>query len=176
MTPKQGQRRKQTAKKRAMEPIHIRNAEPSDYKPIISVLNDWWGGRNMRDMLPKLFFVHFRQTSFVAEASDRIVGFINGFVSQTYPGQAYIHFIGVHPEFRSQHVGRSLYEHFFSVVTSLDCKVVRCVTLPTNKHSVGFHLRMGFEVEPTETNVDGLCVARDYDGIGEDRVLFRKQL
>src|SRR4030095_9875304 len=101
-----------------MELIHIRNAEPSDYQAIISVVNDWWGGRNMRDMLPKLFFVHFRQTSFVAESGGRIVGFVTGFVSQAYPEQAYIHFVGVHPEFRSQSVGRSLYEHFFSVVTS----------------------------------------------------------
>jgi len=159
-----------------MEPIRIRNAEPSDYQLIICALNDWWGGRNMRNMLPKLFFVHFRQTSFVAESGGRIVGFVTGFVSQTYPEQAYIHFVGVHPEFRSRNVGRSLYEHFFSVVTSFDCKVVRCVTLPTNKHSVAFHLRMGFQVEPTETNVEGLCVARDYDGIGEDRVLFVKRL
>ena len=36
-----------------MENICIRNAEPSDYLPIISVINAWWGGRNMADMLPK---------------------------------------------------------------------------------------------------------------------------
>ena len=42
-----------------MENIRIRNAEPSDYPPIISVINEWWGGRNMADILPKLFFVHF---------------------------------------------------------------------------------------------------------------------
>ncbi len=46
-------------------------SEPSDYEPILSVLNDWWGGRNMSDMLPKLFFVHFRETSFVAESEGK---------------------------------------------------------------------------------------------------------
>lgn len=45
----------------------IRHAEASDYGSIIAVLNDWWDGRSMADMLPKVFFVHFRDTSFVAE-------------------------------------------------------------------------------------------------------------
>lgn len=57
-----------------MEHVRIRNAEASDYLPIISVVNAWWDGRNMRDMLPKLFFVHFRQTSFVAEADGHRQG------------------------------------------------------------------------------------------------------
>ena len=35
----------------------------------------------MADMLPKLFFVHFRQTSFVAGHGDSIAGFLIGFVS-----------------------------------------------------------------------------------------------
>src|SRR5262245_21923670 len=119
-----------------MEPIHIRNAEPSDYMPVISVVNDWWNGRNMRDMLPKLFFVHFRQTSFVAEANGNLVGFLTGFVSPTFPQEAYIHFVGVHPEFRRRSVGRALYERLFSVLRPLGCKVVRCVTSPVNKDSV----------------------------------------
>lgn len=38
-----------------MDNLIIRQVESSDYQPIISVLNDWWGGRNMSDMLPKLF-------------------------------------------------------------------------------------------------------------------------
>jgi len=83
------------------EPL-IRHAEPSDYQPIIAVVDDWWGGRRMADMLPKLFFVHFQPTSFVAEHNGRIVGFVIGFVSQTFPEEAYIHFVGVHPEFRKK--------------------------------------------------------------------------
>ncbi len=59
-----------------MNNITIRHAEPSDYQPIISVMNDWWGGRNMSDILRKLFFVHFRETNFVAESEGKIVGFL----------------------------------------------------------------------------------------------------
>jgi hypothetical protein len=47
--------------------VDLRNIRPDDYKLIISVLDQWWEGRRMSDMLPKLFFVHFCQTSFIAE-------------------------------------------------------------------------------------------------------------
>jgi ribosomal protein S18 acetylase RimI-like enzyme len=154
----------------------IRHVEPNDCQPIISVVDDWWGGRNMSDMLPRLFFVHFRQTSFVAEIEGRIIGFIIGFVSQTFPTEAYIHFAGIHPDFRKCGLGRVLYERFFEVARDLGRTVVRCVTSPVNKGSIAFHLRMGFNIEISETIVEGISVAKNYDGQDRDRVLFSKTL
>jgi ribosomal protein S18 acetylase RimI-like enzyme len=84
--------------------------------------------------------------------------------------------VGVHPEFRRKGIGAALYQQFFSVVSALGCNVVRCVTSSVNRDSVAFHLRIGFTVEPTEASVDGLYIARDYDGRGEDRVLFVRRL
>lgn len=159
-----------------MSAIQIREAEPSDYPHLISVINAWWGGRNMVDMLPKLFFVHFRQTSFVAESDGKRVGVLIGFLSQTFDNEAYIHFAGVHPEFRKKGVGRSLYAHFLEVVQSLGRDIVRCVTSPINKPSIAFHQRMGFRIEPGTKTADGIPVAGDYDGKGNDRVVFRKQI
>jgi ribosomal protein S18 acetylase RimI-like enzyme len=157
-----------------MNELLIRHAEPSDYQPIISVVDEWWGERHMVDMLPKLFFVHFRPTSFIAEHHGKIVGFLTGFVSQTFPEEAYIHFVGVHPELRRDGVGRSLYEKFFAAVEKLGCRTVRCVTSPVNKGSISFHRRMGFSVEESEKIVDGVPVVDGYDGKGEDRVVFSK--
>jgi len=74
----------------------IRHAEPDDHARVAAVLDDWWGGR-MRDMLPRLFFVHFRETSFVAEEAGELVGFLCGFLSQTHADEAYCHFVGVRP-------------------------------------------------------------------------------
>ncbi|MFH0799376.1 MAG: GNAT family N-acetyltransferase [Pseudomonadota bacterium] len=159
-----------------MSELLIRHAEPSDYQPIIAVLNDWWGGRQMSDMLPKLFFVHFKPTSFVAEHNGRIVGFVVGFVSQTFPEEAYIHFVGVHPEFRKNGLARTLYEQFFAAVEKLGCRTVRCVTSPVNKDSISFHRRMGFSIEDSDKFVDGITVVEGYDGKGEGRVLFTKFL
>ena len=47
--------------------VDIRHAQPSDYGRVIGHVNAWWGGREMAPMLPKLFFLHFEGTSFVAD-------------------------------------------------------------------------------------------------------------
>lgn len=159
-----------------MKGYNFRHAEASDYQPIISVINEWWGSRAMTDMLPKLFFVHFCQTSFVVEEDGGIIGFLIGFVSQTFPHEAYIHFIGVHPKYRKKGLGKALYERFFQAVKELGCKKVSCVTSPVNKDSIKFHLRIGFSIEPGSHTEEGIFVMKDYDGHGEDRVLFSKLL
>lgn len=156
------------------ESILIRHAEPADYPNIIAVVDDWWGGRAMHDMLPKLFFQHFRATSFVACEQGRVVGFVIGFASQSFPDEAYIHFIGIAPECRQQGIGRLLYEHFFAAARTLGRNTVRCVTSPLNWDSIAFHRRLGFEIESVGDVVDGIPVARNYDGPGGDRVLFRR--
>lgn len=159
-----------------MNIITLRAVEPSDYAPIIQVVDEWWGGRKMHDMLPKLFFVHFRETSFIAEAGGDRVGFLIGFLSQTDPHEAYIHFVGVHPQYRLAGVGRRLYEHFFAVVEDIGRTTVRCVTSPVNQNSIAFHLGMGFQIEPQSISISGVPVYQNYDGPGEDRVLFVKRL
>jgi ribosomal protein S18 acetylase RimI-like enzyme len=119
-------------------------------------------------MLPKLFFLHFEGTSFVAEdENDDLVGFLCGFLSQANDDEAYIHFVGVTPDHRGEGLGRTLYERFFDDVRAHGRTVVRCVTSPLNKDSVGFHEALGFEVDR---------VVEDYDGPGEDRALLVKRL
>src|SRR6266536_1310119 len=94
----------------------VRHAEPSDYSRAIGVVDDWWGGRPMAPMLPKLFFVHFRDTSFVADDGDELAGFLCGFRSQTFADEAYVHFVGVDPGRRGSGLGRLLYERFFEAI------------------------------------------------------------
>ena len=147
--------------------IEIRHAKPSDYGRIIGRINVWWAGREMAPMLPKLFFIHFEGTSFVAEDDGELAGFVCGFLSQTAADEAYIHFVGVDPERRGEGLGRELYERFFEEVRTNGRTVVRCVTSPLNERSVAFHESLGFEVER---------VVPDYDGPGEDRVLLLKRL
>lgn len=159
-----------------MNGVVIRHVEPGDYQPIISVVDAWWGGRPMVGMLPKLFFVHFRSTSFAAVVDGQIVAFLIGFVSQTYPDQAYVHFLGVHPARRGEGLGRLLYERFFATVASLGCRTVHSVTAPVNRNSIAFHRRMGFSLLESDVKVNGVPVAVGYDGEGEDRVVLTKNL
>jgi predicted GNAT superfamily acetyltransferase len=143
----------------------IRHAEPADYGPVIEVIDGWWGGREMAAMLPKLFFVHFRDTSFIAEEDGELAGFLCGFRSQTYDDEAYVHFVGVDPRRRGSGLGRELYERFFTAVAPRT--VVRAVTSPVNEPSVAFHRAIGFEVDRIDA---------DYDGRGQSRVLLVRNL
>jgi ribosomal protein S18 acetylase RimI-like enzyme len=143
----------------------IRHAEPADYERVIDVIDAWWGGREMAAMLPKLFFVHFRDTSFVAADDEGLAGFLCGFRSQTYDDEAYVHFVGVDPARRGSGLGRALYERFFEAVAPRT--VVRAVTSPVNERSVAFHRAIGFEIDRVD---------EDYDGRGEARVLLRRNL
>jgi N-acetylglutamate synthase-like GNAT family acetyltransferase len=154
----------------------LRHAEVRDYDPIIQVIDDWWGGRPMAGMLHRLFFEHFQPTSFVIEEHAEMVGFLVGFRSQTTPTQAYIHFVGVHPDYRGQGMGRRLYEHFFEVVRKMGCTEVRAITSPVNRGSIAFHRRMGFAILPGDADIDGVAVMTNYDRHGNDRVRFRRNL
>jgi predicted GNAT superfamily acetyltransferase len=156
--------------------VEIRNIFEADYAPIIQVIDDWWGGRPMADMLPKLFFLHFQDTSYVVEQDDQIVAFLVGFISQTYRDQAYIHFVGVHSEYRKNGLAKQLYEKFFETVRERGCTEVRCVTSPVNKGSIAFHIRMGFQIEPGDAEVDGVQVTTNYDGRGNSRVRFVRRI
>lgn len=156
--------------------MKIRNVKESDYNVINRILDEWWGGRHVSGMLPKLFFIHFKETSLVAEASGNIIGFIVGFISPTYPNEAYIHFVGVDPEQRNNGLGRELYTLFIDIVRKKGCQTIRCVTSPVNKTSIKFHIKMGFDIEPGDYIIDEVPVTKDYDGAGGDRVLFQKKI
>lgn len=156
--------------------MEIRNVKSSDYYVISPLINEWWGGRLMSDMLPKVFFNHFNHTSFIAEKDGQIIGFLIGFLSQSDKDSAYIHFVGVSPEQRKTKIGKHLYNEFFKVVKNNNRNVVRAVTSPVNKVSIAYHTKMGFDIENGDKEVDGVSVFSDYDGPDQDRVLFVKRV
>ena len=121
----------------------------------------------MVDMLPKLFFVHFRDTSFVAERDGELAGFLVGFLSPAQPEDAYVHFMGVSPAERGTGLGRELYERFFTVARARGRNRVSCVTSPANIGSLAFHTALGFEPSAPQAG---------YDGPGEDRVVLTRAL
>lgn len=156
-----------------MKDIEISHIIPSDYDLIIKELNNWWGGRNMTDMLPRLFFNHFTKTSFIKRHKKEILGFIVGFVSQDNPEVGYVHFIGVNPKYRKQKIGQQLYKRFFDEVKTLNIKEVECVTSIENNLSINFHKRLGFTIKKGNKDLNGISYFENYDGNGEHRVVFR---
>jgi len=157
--------------------MNIRPLTPADAAPILTVLDAWWGGRPMRAKLPRLFFDHFNTTSFAVEHADNIIGFVIGFFSPGHPDEAYIHFVGVHPAYRTSGLGRRLYERFFEAMRGGGRHIARCVTSPVNITSIAFHKHMGFTPEPSQTvTTGGVPYIANYDGPDEHRVLFTKTI
>ncbi|WP_100372152.1 GNAT family N-acetyltransferase [Bacillus sp. FJAT-45037] len=156
--------------------MNIRHVVEADYARVIAIIDDWWGGRMMSDMLQRLFFIHFQHTSYVIEGKKEIIGFLIGFTSDTHPKIGYIHFVGIHPSARKEGHARILYEAFFEKATELGCTLIHCVTSPVNKGSIAFHRRMGFTIREGTTIQNGISVYKNYDGPGKDRVLFEKVL
>jgi ribosomal protein S18 acetylase RimI-like enzyme len=152
--------------------LSVRLAQPHDWERVNAVLVDWWAGRDLTDLLPRLFFRHFRSTSLVAEVGDQLVGFLVGFPCPTHSDEAYVHFAGVHPAWRRSGLARDLYERFFRIAERHGRTVVRAITSPVNADSIAFHRALGFAIEPGDGEIDGLAVTLDDDGPGEHRVHF----
>jgi ribosomal protein S18 acetylase RimI-like enzyme len=134
----------------------------------------------MAAMLPRLWFKDFSTTSFVIRSEDaRPIAFLVGYISQTDTSKAYVHFIGVDPDYRTAGLGRSLYDAFGRKASELGATRIEAVTSPTNTTSLKFHQSLGFMAKeisgdlvlPTQASGH-----RDFDGNGEDRVLLVKHL
>ncbi|WMJ73186.1 GNAT family N-acetyltransferase [Cytophagaceae bacterium ABcell3] len=151
----------------------IRHIQPNDYDKIIPKLDDWWGRKQMTDKLPRLFFDHFSDTSFIIEEKGLIKGFLIGFISPANPTIGYVHFIGVNPDFRKEGIGRKLYSAFIEKAEPSGVTVIECLTSPENRLSITFHKKIGFSIKPGDGQTeDGFMFTRNYDGPGEHRVLF----
>jgi GNAT superfamily N-acetyltransferase len=143
---------------------------------VIWKVNQWWHGRNMATMLPRLFFQHFGPWCYAAHQGDDVVGFLSGFRSQEDPGQVYCHFVGVDPNYRCIGIGKAMYDRLHTTAIGAGCHEALAVTSPQNRGSIAFHLAMGFTPIEGPEEQDGVPYTPNYDGPGEDRVRFRMEL
>ena len=161
------------------ERMRLRRPTEADHPAIVERVDEWWSGRRMRALLPRLWFQHFCGTSWIAEDRDgTIVGFLVGFVSPDRPEEAYVHMIATNPNRRRRGLGRQLYERFVEDVTGHGVRRIRAITWPGNRVSVDFHRALGFRPEdgPGTVRIYGVPAYPDYDADGEDRVAFVLEL
>ncbi|WP_433153190.1 GNAT family N-acetyltransferase [Actinomadura nitritigenes] len=162
----------------------VRRPTAKDHARVLSVLDRWWGGlggeagaKERALLLPRLFFQHFNTTSYLAEHPDGdLAAFLIGFLSQSDPEVAYIHFVGVDPFLRGRGIAAALYRGFFDQARAHGRRRVHCITSPGNTTSQSFHRRLGFDLLPGEQDAGDLPVHPDYDGPGIDRVVFALDL
>lgn len=151
----------------------VRTSEPEDHGRIIAVMKDWWEGRDLTWMLPRLFLVHFCETSIIIEKKEDLIGFLIGFLSPSRKNEGYIHFAGVHPDYRGLGLGKFLYRYFFKICKEHQRDTVRACTSPVNKGSIEFHKKLGFNILRGNGEVDGIQVSLDYNGPNDPKVLFQ---
>ena len=159
--------------------LRFRRPTEADHATIVGQVDDWWGGRRLHDILPRLWFQHFTGTSWVVEdATGRLVGFLVGFISPDRPDEAYIHMVGTSPNHRRSGLGRALYGRFYEDARAGGARRVTAITWPGNRVSVGFHRAMGFEPSTAAgtQNLYGTPAYPDYDAEGGDRVVFSREL
>jgi pimeloyl-ACP methyl ester carboxylesterase/ribosomal protein S18 acetylase RimI-like enzyme len=133
----------------------LRKPVEADHARVVAVLNDWWGGRDLSHLLPRLYFHHFNHSSFIIEKDGQLAAFLTGFISQAEPGVAYIHFVGVHPQYRKDGLARAMYERFFGLARARGAREVHCITGTVNATSIAFHQRMGFHISEPIPHYDG---------------------
>lgn len=159
--------------------IRFRRPTEDDHAWLIGRVDDWWGGRRIHDLLPRLWLQHFTGTSWIAEdPAGAPVGFLVGFVSPDHPDEAYVHMVATSPGLRRQGLGRALYERFIDDVRARGVRRVIAITWPANRLSVSFHQAMGFVPSdgPGTQRLYGTPAFPDYDAEGEDRTVFTLEL
>jgi GNAT superfamily N-acetyltransferase len=163
----------------SLDTLTFRRPDEVDYARIIEVVDEWWGGRKVRALLPRLWFQHFTGSSWVLEAPDRrLAGFIVAFISQDDPTTGYVHMVATDPNWRRAGIGRSLYEQVFDDLRSRGVSRLQAVTWPGDRASVAFHQALGFRIDdgPGTQRLYGTPAYPDYDGYGEERVVFSRQI
>jgi len=162
-----------------VDDLAFRRPIEADHGRMVEVIDEWWGGRKLRHLLPRLWLRHFTGTSWIAEDADgRLRGFLVAFVSPDDPSVGYIHLVASDPNCRRVGIGRSLYERSFADMTERGAQSVTAVTWPGNRISVAFHRAMGFEPDegPATRPLYGTPAYADFDGPSEDRVVFARAL
>lgn len=145
--------------------MEIRRLEKPDFDRVVSLLDQWWGGPSIERAHP-VFFYELGRDAIVAVKDGELVGFLLGFLAQTYPPTAYVHLVGIHPDHRRRRVGQRLYEHFIEQCRAQGAERVKAVATVGNEGSERFHRALGFRVETDA----------DYAGPGRARMVFFKDL
>jgi ribosomal protein S18 acetylase RimI-like enzyme len=162
-----------------LETLAFRRPVEADHRRLVALVDEWWGGRPLRQLLHRLWFQHFTGTSWVVEAPDGTpAGFLIGFVSPDDPTVGYVHMVAANPDLRQRGVGRELYRRFFDDVAARGVREVRAITWAGNRASIAFHTAIGFRVDggPGTEPTSGTTAYPDYEGDGRAMVVFRRRL
>ena len=144
--------------------VRIAPARVTDIQQVLADHPRYWGERDLRGLHLLALVQEFGETCLVARSDDGILGYLIGFV--TPGGTGYVHLVATRDDARGIGLGRELYAAFTEAAQRQGADRLKAITSLGNKGSVAFHRGLGFEVR----------VEEDYNGPGEDRVVFSRVL
>ncbi|WP_205514518.1 GNAT family N-acetyltransferase [Longitalea arenae] len=157
-----------------MNTARILNCNHSDFLQILADIEDFWGSNRTLSYHHPMFFNEFGNTAFVIKNDEKVIAYLFGFLSQT-EHTGYVHLVGVRQTHQNKGLGKTLYNHFIAYLKSIGIYNLKAITTPTNEKSIHFHLAMGMQMTGIE-NEYGIKVIKDYSGLGQHRVVFKKKL
>lgn len=165
-----------------------------DDQPAIAAVVDWWfGGQHVRHLVVRAWFRHFGSTSWIAttrvgpdgetgetgETGGGIpVGFLVGYRSQDRPEEAVLHLVAVDPNVRRRGIGQALVDAFLAEAAAGGATTALAVAWPGEPIATAFFRAAGFEADDGagSRNLFGVPGFPDYEGDGEDRMVFVRRL
>lgn len=142
----------------------IEPATMADLRQVLADHGRYWGERDLRALHLSALVQEFGNTCLVARSTDGIRGYLFGFVTPS--GTGYVHLIATRDDARGRGLGRRLYAAFIDAASAAGASRLKAITSPANTGSIAFHRSLGFAAE----------VVEDYDGPGQDRVVFTRPL
>ncbi|BBP90496.1 hypothetical protein BsIDN1_41140 [Bacillus safensis] len=141
------------------EVIMIRQVKLSDFYAVTSVIQSWWGEAEICAQNCQSYFSNiFSKQVLLLLKKGELIGFLVGFLSQSHSDEAYIHFVGVHPDHRKLKIGKILYQAFYEAAEKEGRTTIKAITAPVNKVSIAYHTKLGFQIEKGDKTVDGISV------------------
>jgi len=166
-----------------MEEFHIRNVMEEDFLKIAEIARECHPMVTERNSIYHIFTKFFRSSSLVMETKvnakgNIIVGFLLGFISQENQQDAYIHLLCVAPEYRGNALAKALIMKFMDIMVEKGCHRVYLITKPRNKTAIEFYGKLGFKAQSIGKMIklEGVDTVKDYNGRGEDMVVFCKTI
>ncbi|MEU6349092.1 GNAT family N-acetyltransferase [Streptomyces sp. NPDC047072] len=144
--------------------VRIDRADVTDLHQVLRDHARYWGDRDLRALHLTALVREFGATCLVARADDGIRGYLFGFVTPTRTG--YVHLIATRDDTRGTGLGRTLYDSFTEAARRQGAVRLKAITSVTNEGSIAFHRSLGFDAR----------VVEDYDGPGNPRVVFTRDL
>jgi ribosomal protein S18 acetylase RimI-like enzyme len=157
----------------------LRHATEADQPRLVGLVDEWFGGRRVRHLVGRAWFRHFGSTSWLADdPAGRPIGFLIGYRSPDRPAEAVVHLVGVDPNHRRRGIARDLVASFLSEVARDGVSIVTALAWPDDPIAICWFGAVEFRPDdgPGSQRLFGTTAFPDYDGDGEDRVVFVREL